>query len=563
MRSLYKTGTKGQRHRENKMTTKTQEKPNEAGAWYDVKRANEVVDAYNRGGGSAQPADPFVAQSILPASTGALRDFSYIAPELPEFRQQNCVGCMDCVNNCPDTAILARVVKKDALESALASVNDEHEKEYIKHEFAITTKYHDTYEKKHAKDPSLPEGAYFSIYIDPTKCKGCGECVEACGEHFALKMIKKTKDNLPHYINIFDFERKLPDTPDEYVNPKIPVDMMLREKNMCLYAGGAGSCMGCGEASVLRQMLAATGEKVGNNFGIVAATGCNTVYGSTYPYNPYNVPWTNSLFENAPADAMGIRSYWDTHGHEDWALWVLGGDGAMYDIGFQSLSRMLSSGMNIKVFVLDTQVYSNTGGQTSTASFMGQESKMSAYGKIVKGKPERRKELSLIAMMHPNTYVSQTVGPMTGHFYKSIARALDYKGPAVIVVYTTCQPEHGVADNMAAHQARLSVESRAFPIFTYDPERGTTIREHLSLQGNPSVDKNWHARMTKEGKSEVINFVSFAKTEGRFKKHFDRDGNPSEMILRAQQERLENWWKLQELAGIINKDRQEEQQEKT
>lgn len=73
-----------------------------------------------------------------------------------------------------------------------------------------------------------------------------------------------------------------------------------------LIVGSAGSCMGCGEATAIRMMLAATGFAKGpESIGVVASTGCNTVYSSTYPYNPYIVPWTNSLFENAPADAMG------------------------------------------------------------------------------------------------------------------------------------------------------------------------------------------------------------------------------------------------------------------
>ena len=161
----------------------------------------------------------------------------------------------------------------------------------------------------------------------------------------------------------------------------------------------------------MRMMLAATGFVYGQeNIGIVESTGCNTVYASTYPYNPYLVPWTNSLFENAPADAMGIRARWDQMGWEDKKLWVIGGDGAMFDIGFQSLSRMLASGMNIKVLVLDTQVYSNTGGQSSTASYMGQNTKLAAFGKALTGKSERRKELAQICMMHPNTFVAQTSG---------------------------------------------------------------------------------------------------------------------------------------------------------
>jgi len=173
-------------------------------------------------------------------------------------------------------------------------------------------------------------------------------------------------------------------------------------------SSGAGSCAGCGEGTALRMMCSATGSKYGDQWAIVAATGCNTVYGSTYPYNPYSVPWTNSLFENAPAVAMGIRARWDAMGWQKKRLWTIGGDGAMLDIGFQSLSRMLASGMDIKVLVLDTQVYSNTGGQTSTSSFKGQDAKMSFHGKVIKGKSENRKELGNICMMHKDVYVAQT-----------------------------------------------------------------------------------------------------------------------------------------------------------
>jgi hypothetical protein len=78
----------------------------------------------------------------------------------------------------------------------------------------------------------------------------------------------------------------------------------------------------------------------------------------------------------------------------------------------------------------------------------------------------------------------------------------------------------------------------------------------MSLNGNPSASRNWHTRKTKEGKMEPVTFLSWARTEGRFKKHFDKDGNPNtETIQRAQTERLRNWWRLQELAGVENLDR--------
>jgi len=522
--------------------------------WYDAKRAQEVVDAYNTGGGSGQPADPFVAESVLPAATGSMRDFSYIAPDLPELIAENCVGCMDCVNNCPDTAILGKVAKHADLDRMLAEF-PEGQRDLLRAQFAETTKYYKTFEKKREKDATAIEGGLFGIFIDPTKCKGCGECVEVCGDRAALKMIKKTPDNLPDYFAMWKLHNRLPDTPEAYINPKVAVDLMLKPGHSH-YVGGAGSCMGCGEASVIRQALAATAEKVGSDYGIVAATGCNTVYGSTYPYNPYTIPWTNSLFENAPTDAMGVRAFWDETGHADRVLWVLGGDGAMNDIGFQALSRMLASGMNIKVLVLDTQVYSNTGGQTSTASYVGQEAKMSIHGKRDEGKLERRKELGQICMMHPYTFVAQTVGPITSHFFKCVNMALEFDGPAVINVFTTCQPEHGVADDMAAAQAKLAVESRAFPMFIYNPKGGRTMKEKLSLMGNPSIDRDWAVRKRKDGTTETISFIDWCRTEGRFRKHFDKDGKPTELLLRSQQERRENWWQLQDLAGIKNKDQE-------
>lgn len=526
--------------------------------WYDYKRAEEVVDAYNKGAGSSQPADSFVACSVLPAGTGGARDFSYIAPELPEYNSANCVGCMDCVNNCPDTAILGKIVTPENLEAELATVSSESDKDYLRQQFATTVKYHGQFEKKRAKDPDnqdLPAGALFGIFIDPTKCKGCGECVEVCGHHDALQMVKKTPENLPTYLQTFGFYKSLPESPHTHISKADMRDLMLKLGNLGMYKGGAGSCMGCGEASVIRQMLAATHEKVGDRFGIVASTGCNTVYASTYPYNPYSVPWTNSLFENGPTDAMGVRAYWDQNGHEDWILWNMGGDGAMLDIGFQALSRMLMSGMNIKVLVLDTQVYSNTGGQQSTSSYTGQESKMGAHGKARQGKIERRKELGQICVMHPDVFVAQTIGANPGHFYKCVNRALEFKGPAVITVYTTCQPEHGVADNMAAHQAKLAVQSRAFPIFTYDPEAGPTMKSRFNLSGNPNVDRDWAQVKGPDGNMTSLTFMDWARTEGRFKKHFDKDGNPTTQEIRnAELDRLLNWRLLQELAGIDNKD---------
>jgi len=508
----------------------------------DVGEFNDrVIRSYEDGAADRElPADLAVARSLVPAGTAALRDFSYVAPEIPVFITENCTACMDCVTECPDTAILGKVMSEPDMETKLGDIEDTDERSMFGEQWAKTRKYYDGPIKKGKT------GGRFMIVIDPSKCKGCAECVTVCDDD-ALKMVPKDEPTMDKIRRSHRLFKEFGPSDESYINDNLLIDMMLKEQTH-VYVGGAGSCAGCGEGTALRMLCSATGLKYGDQWGIVAATGCNTVYTSTYPYNPYLVPWTNSLFENAPADAMGVRSRWDQIGWQDKPLWCIGGDGAMFDIGFQSLSRMLASGQNIKVFVLDTQVYSNTGGQASTSTYTGQNAKMSMHGKVISGKQERRKEIAQIAMMHPRTYVAQTTCAHTNHFYKSVLGALEFDGPALVCCYTTCQPEHGVADNMAADQARLAVDTRAFPILIYDPRKGDTIKKCLSLQGNPAVKSDW---WTNPKTKETVDFIDFCRSEGRFGKQFDRDGNPSEILLAAREDRRANWRQLQELAGQI------------
>lgn len=508
----------------------------------DVNDFNDrIIHAYEDGTAEKKlPADLTVSRSIVPAGTATLRDFSYVAPELPEYITENCTGCMDCVTLCPDTAILGKVVGEDDFEQRMAKIDNEADRELFRKQWAEPTKYYAGPKKK------TGEGGKFSIIIDPSKCKGCAECVTVCDDD-ALKMIHKTDDIMTDSKKVHRMFKEFGPSDNKFISDRLLIDMMLKEETH-IYVGGAGSCAGCGEGTALRMMCSATGAKYGDQWGIIAATGCNTVYTSTYPYNPYLVPWSNSLFENAPAYAMGLRMRWNQQGWGEKPIWCIGGDGAMFDIGFQSLSRMLASGMNIKVFVLDTQVYSNTGGQASTSTYMGQNAKMSLHGKKISGKTERRKEIAQIAMMHPRTYVAQTTCAHVNHFYRSVIDAMEFDGPALVCCYTTCQPEHGVADNMATDQAQLAVDTRAFPLLQYDPRKGDTIRQRLSLQGNPAVNDDW---WTNPKTGEQVDFIDFCRSEGRFSKHFDKDGNPSDVLLNSKQDRLENWHQLQELAGTL------------
>jgi pyruvate-ferredoxin/flavodoxin oxidoreductase len=304
------------------------------------------------------------------------------------------------------------------------------------------------------------------------------------------------------------------------------------------------------------------------NLGISNSTGCSSVWGSTYPYNPYPYPWVNHLFQDAPSVAIGIfegqmrkmadafrgvrrarllvDDAYDPAEHEpelaalDWhgftneefdlcpPIAAIGGDGAMLDIGFQNLSRLLASGKPIRVIVLDTQVYSNTGGQACTSGFTGQVSDMAAYGKAQHGKEETRKELSLIAIAHRGAYVLQSSQASASHMIGGVIRGLKSPRPAVFNIYTPCPVEHGLADEWAPNAARFALEGRAFPFLVYDPDAGPTIADCLDLAGNPDVDETWPTYELEyeddEGepaKRELpVTTADWAATEGRFKKHF-------------------------------------------
>ena len=274
----------------------------------DVLDFNErIIRGYEDGSAEkGLPADLSLARSLIPAGTATLRDFSNIAPEIPLYIAENCTGCMDCVTQCPDTAILGKVLSETELEERLATITEPADREMFRTQWSRTKKYFDAPKKK-----GLP-GGMFNITIDPSKCKGCAECVTMCDDN-ALKMVDKTDEVMTTARKSHRYFKNFGPSNAQYVSDNLLIDMMLKEQTH-IYTGGAGSCAGCGEGTALRMMCAATGSKYGDQWGIVAATGCNTVYTSTYPYNPYLVPWTNSLFENAPVYAIGVRMRWNQMG---------------------------------------------------------------------------------------------------------------------------------------------------------------------------------------------------------------------------------------------------------
>jgi len=167
----------------------------------DIQDFNErIVGAYNDGTAEdGLPADATTARSLIPAGTAALRDFSYIAPDIPEFISDNCVACMECVTQCPDTAILGKAIPESKLNETINKLDSGEIKGWISDQWTETNKFYKVPEKQ-GKEP-----AKFGIFIDPTKCKGCAECVDACGDHEALTMISKVDNTIPTYQKAFNF----------------------------------------------------------------------------------------------------------------------------------------------------------------------------------------------------------------------------------------------------------------------------------------------------------------------------------------------------------------------
>jgi pyruvate-ferredoxin/flavodoxin oxidoreductase len=317
------------------------------------------------------------------------------------------------------------------------------------------------------------------------------------------------------------------------------------------------------------------------NLGITNSTGCSSVWASTWPFNPYPFPWVNHLFQDAPSIAIGIfeghmrkmgdafiavrraeklldGSYdeaadeaffeafdWQQFTDEEFRMCppvlTIGGDGAMLDIGFQNLSRLLASGKPIRVMVLDTQVYSNTGGQASTGTFTSQAADMSPFGKAHQGKEEVRKELSLIALAHRGAYVLQSSQANASHMIGGVIRGLNSRRPAIFNIYTPCPVEHGLSDEWAPHAAKLALESRAFPFMIFDPDGGASLAECMNLDGNPALDDDWPTYtldyVDEDGAAQTmelpLTIADWAATEARFKKHFKpipEDADQDELI---------------------------------
>src|SRR5438270_2431211 len=255
---------------------------------------------------------------------------------------------------------------------------------------------------------------------------------------------------------------------------------------------------------------------------MAAHTGCHTVHGSTPSNNPHPYPWMNSLFQDGItvgwllgesfivdhgrrsviperlADALmrretnviNAREFYEYVHFSDAVMtdqeilelpkaWVVGGDGGMGDIGYQHTSKVMrQTRPNAKALMLDTQVYSNTGGQNSDSTPMLGGNDMNSFGSATQGKNTEKKTVAETFLAgHGSPFIAQVSMANAPKLYRAILDGLEYRGTMFMQCFTTCQPEHGVADDMALHQAQRVRDSRGVPDFVVDPRKGDSHPE--------------------------------------------------------------------------------------
>ncbi len=461
-----------------------------------------------------------------------------------------CTGCLECIEVCGPGALSPIDQDEQLLDTLQERFDFMSGLPETPRRFFATATEPDGDAKRLLLD--LPN--FYSTTGGHGACRGCGEVTairlmmatsHALGEDKRKAHVRELEALLAELADKLD---SLPGGADAR-RARITSAIEVLESRLYLFEGGP---TGNGPAPTV----------------VANSTGCSSVYASTMPYNSYLDPWVNSLFQDAQPLAKGIfegicaqltpdiralrvarlelADAYDAAVHDaelkllSWEkftpaelallpnVMTIGGDGASYDIGFGAMSRILASHTPIKVLVLNSGAYSNTGGQASTSSFTGQDSDLSRVGGAHDGKHEARKELGLLASFHPNVYVCSTSTAMHGHYLQATVEMLGFQAPAVMDVYTPCGSEHGIAEAASNARARLAVESRMHPLFVHDPRRGDDLAQRFSIEGNPDQDQTWTTstleHLDENGQLQLLTTpltpAEFALGEVRFKKQF-------------------------------------------
>ncbi|MBP3920945.1 MAG: pyruvate:ferredoxin (flavodoxin) oxidoreductase [Bacilli bacterium] len=435
----------------------------------------------------------------------------------PKWNGEYCTNCNQCSLFCPHGVIRPFLINEEEYKKLPENIKSRCKK-------AIGMNY------------------YFIISASVADCTGCGLCTKVCnGMKGNVGLTMDTFD--PNEQEIFDYLDKnisKKDVPNRFT----PKNSQFNKPKFAF----SGACAGCGETPYIKLLTQLFGE----HMIISNATGCSSIYGGSAPSTPYTLPWASSLFEdnaefgygmlvanemmkkkitnimknnmdnenallfkkwlenynsyeitkevydnltdNIPAELKNLKQYITQRN-----IWCLGGDGWAYDIGFAGIDHVLASNDNIKILVLDSQVYSNTGGQSSKSSPKGAIASFASTGK-----KNNKKDLARIAMSYPDCYVAQiSLGANPAQSIKAMKEANEYNGPAIIIAYTPCI-SHGIKGGMenSVEMEKLATQSGYFLTFRRHPETGFTL-------DSKNVDFNLYEdflnRQTRYNMLKVIN----------------------------------------------------------
>jgi pyruvate-ferredoxin/flavodoxin oxidoreductase len=219
------------------------------------------------------------------------------------------------------------------------------------------------------------------------------------------------------------------------------------------------------------------------------------------------------------------------------SVWIIGGDGWAYDIGFGGLDHVLASGRDVNILVLDTEVYSNTGGQMSKATPLGAVAKFAAAGK-----PTPKKDLALMAITYGQVYVARVaMGAKDEHTLKAFLEAEAYSGPSLIIAYSHCIA-HGINMTTAMQNQKAAVLSGYWPLFRFNPDLAREKKNPLVLDSH----------------APKIPFQEYAYRENRFKMLTKSNPKEAKRLLKLAQQEVNNRWRIYEYIASMPFDSKED-----
>ncbi len=480
---------------------------------------NKVLVPTNTLTGDLVPVSTFLdtANGMIPAGTAAFEKRG-IAADVPHWDMANCMQCNWCSYVCPHGVIRPFVMNEDEAEPVKDSVLP----------------------MKGAK------GKFFTLGISALDCTGCGSCAEVCpARKKALGMQATDDEYVQQQQDKFNYlfgtvtEKEVPFKEDTIKGSQFKQPLMEF----------SGACPGCGETPYAKLITQLYGDRmfIANATGCSSIWGCSAP-ATPYTVNKEGKGpvWANSLFEDNAEFGLGmaisirtrrnemksaVERLEDTLGvpakawlatfddaklsaktgdalveackaiadkNEDAkyvidnkdmlvkpSMWIFGGDGWAYDIGYGGLDHVLASGENVNIIVFDTEVYSNTGGQSSKATPIGAVAKFAASGKAVK-----KKDLAQIAMAYGYVYVAQVaMGANPAQTLKAIREAESYDGPSIIIAYAPCI-NHGVKAGMNKAMAEMkhAVLSGYWNLLRYNPDLEKQGKNPLSLDSGVATE---------------------------------------------------------------------------